>query len=307
MRPIKEIRHDNLLRLIDEAKSTSDLATKTGIAVSYLLQIKNKNAIQNGKPKGIGDKIAAKLEDGMNKPRGWLDIDHSSSSAFSYNTAPTIYLKDNLHILLNKKGLDLELLINRAKVEKNRLIELLDAESISQSDMSIIQAIASVLIVSPETLLYSDISTNPKGINFLKIRETPVNQVPIRSYAQLGTEGHWVDLEYPVGQGDGYIWWPSKDPEAYALKCQGDSMQPRIKHNEYAIIEPNHHLNNGDEVLVVTTGGEVMIKIYAYEQGGRITLLSVNEAHEPLHYFREEIEKMHYLAGIAKESLVIDL
>lgn len=80
MRPLKEIRYDNLLRLIDEAKSTSDLANRTGIAVSYLLQIKNKNAIQNGKPKGIGDKIAAKLEDGMNKPRGWLDQIHSEQS-----------------------------------------------------------------------------------------------------------------------------------------------------------------------------------------------------------------------------------
>ncbi|HDL4152236.1 TPA: helix-turn-helix transcriptional regulator [Mannheimia haemolytica] len=66
--------------MIDEAKSTSDLANRTGIAVSYLLQIKNKNAIQNGKPKGIGDKIAAKLEDGMNKPRGWLDQIHSEQS-----------------------------------------------------------------------------------------------------------------------------------------------------------------------------------------------------------------------------------
>ncbi len=80
MRPLKEIRYDNLLRLIDEAKSTSDLANRTGIAVSYLLQIKNKNAIQNGKPKGIGDKIAAKLEDGMNKPRGWLNQIHSEQS-----------------------------------------------------------------------------------------------------------------------------------------------------------------------------------------------------------------------------------
>lgn len=89
MRPLKEIRHDNLLRLIEEAKNTSELANRTGIAVSYLLQIKNKNAIQNGKPKGIGDKIASKLEDGMNKPRGWLDQDHSGEPIIlSSITAP---------------------------------------------------------------------------------------------------------------------------------------------------------------------------------------------------------------------------
>lgn len=84
MKTMKEIRHDNLLLLIDEAGSTSELASKTGIAVSYLLQIKNKNAIQNGKPKGIGDKIAAKLETGMNKPHGWLDQDHTNANT---NTA----------------------------------------------------------------------------------------------------------------------------------------------------------------------------------------------------------------------------
>ena len=71
MKTMKEIPHANVLLLIDEAGSTSELASKTGIAVSYLLQIKNKNAIQNGKPKGIGDKIAAKLEDGIGKPRSW--------------------------------------------------------------------------------------------------------------------------------------------------------------------------------------------------------------------------------------------
>lgn len=77
MNTIKENRYKNLLLLIEEAGSVVRLEDRTGVTANYLRQIKNKNAIQNGKPKGIGDKIAAKLEDGMNKPRGWLDQDHS--------------------------------------------------------------------------------------------------------------------------------------------------------------------------------------------------------------------------------------
>ena len=77
MKTIKDNRYNNLLRLLEEVGSMVRLEERTGVTANYLRQIKNKNVIQNGKPKGIGDKIAAKLEDGMNKPRGWLDLDHS--------------------------------------------------------------------------------------------------------------------------------------------------------------------------------------------------------------------------------------
>lgn len=80
MSTVKENRYANLLLLIEEAGSVPRLEERTGVTANYLRQIKNKNAIQNGKPKGIGDKIAAKLEDGMNKPRGWLDQIHSNQS-----------------------------------------------------------------------------------------------------------------------------------------------------------------------------------------------------------------------------------
>lgn len=77
MKTIKDNRYNNLLLLLEEAGSMVRLEERTGVTANYLRQIKNKNVIQNGKPKGIGDKIAVKLEDGMNKPRGWLDLDHS--------------------------------------------------------------------------------------------------------------------------------------------------------------------------------------------------------------------------------------
>ncbi|HHF5091377.1 TPA: helix-turn-helix transcriptional regulator [Haemophilus influenzae] len=301
MKTMKEIRHDNLLLLIDEAGSTSELASKTGIAVSYLLQIKNKNAIQNGKPKGIGDKIAAKLEDGMGKPRGWLDQQHQA-----IEEKQPVHLLDNVKFLMRKKGISLPLLAERTEIEKSRLLELLNSGNV-ENEKLFLNTLEQLFLVSADCLLYDDLSQNPKGVNFLKMRSIPVNHVPIRGYAQLGTEGHWIDLEYPVGEGDGYIWWPSRDEDVYALKCQGDSMTPRIKHGEYVIIEPNHEIKNGDEVLVVTDEDQVMVKIYAYEQGGRLTLYSVNENHEPINLYQENIRKMQYIAGIAKESLVLDL
>lgn len=303
MKTVKENRYANLLLLIEEAGSMPRLEERTGITANYLRQIKNKNAIQNGKPKGIGDKIAAKLEDGMNKPRGWLDQVHTTAEEVPPSEG--LFLRDNVQYLMNKKGVTFPLLAKRTNIDEEKLKECIENEEIENT--LIIKTLADFFILPVHSLLYKDIALNPKGVNILKVRETPVNRVPIRGYAQLGADHHWVDLEYPIGQGDGYIWWPSRDPAAYALRCQGDSMKPRIKHNEYAILEPGNTINNGDEVLVVTDKDEVMVKIYAYEQGGRVTLLSVNESHEAINLYRENIKKMHYLAGIAKESLVIDL
>ena len=301
MNTVKENRYNNLLRLVEEAGSMVRLEERTGVTANYLRQIKNKNVIQNGKPKGIGDKIAAKLEDGMGKPRGWLDQQHQA-----IEEKQPVNLLDNVKFLMRKKGISLPLLAERTEIEESRLLELLNSDNV-ENEKLFLSTLEQLFLISTDRLLYDDLSQNSKGVNFLKMRSVPVNRVPIRGYAQLGAEGHWVDLEYPVGEGDGYIWWPSRDEDVYALKCQGDSMTPRIKHGEYVIIEPNHEIKNGDEVLVVTDEDQVMVKIYAYEQGGRLTLYSVNENHDPINLYQENIRKMHYMAGIAKESLVLDL
>jgi phage repressor protein C with HTH and peptisase S24 domain len=121
--------------------------------------------------------------------------------------------------------------------------------------------------------------------------------------AQLGDNGFWADVEYPVGHGDGYIDWPTSDPDAYAIECSGDSMRPRIKHGEFVIIEPNHPIQPGEEVMVKSKDGRVMVKEMAYKSAGRYTLLSVNEAHGKIVLNEDDIDKIHYVAGIAKKSM----
>lgn len=125
----------------------------------------------------------------------------------------------------------------------------------------------------------------------------------VKGMAQLGDNGFWAALEYPVGHGDGYIDWPTADPNAYAIECSGDSMRPRIKHGEFVIIEPNHPFQPGDEVLVASKDGRVMVKELAYKAAGRYHLLSVNEAHGKVTLEEADIDHIHYVAGIAKPSM----
>lgn len=130
--------------------------------------------------------------------------------------------------------------------------------------------------------------------------------VPVVGSAQLGDNGHWSDLEYPAGHGDGYIRYPTKDPNAYALRCHGDSMKPRIKHGEFVIVEPNSAPQNGDEVLVRTNDDRVMVKTFLYKREGRVHLISINEAHPPQSIAFEDIEVIHPVVAIVKKTLWVN-
>lgn len=130
-----------------------------------------------------------------------------------------------------------------------------------------------------------------------------IRHVPVVGKAQLGDNGHWCEIDYPPGHGDGYITYPSKDDEAYAIRCIGDSMRPRIKNGEFVIVEPKTTPISGDEVIVKSKDGRVMVKTLLYERDGRVYLQSVNETYPSISIAEEEIEKMHFVAAIVKSIL----
>lgn len=118
--------------------------------------------------------------------------------------------------------------------------------------------------------------------------------------AQLGDDGYWAELEYPAGHGDGYIEHTSRDADAYALRCRGDSMKPRIKNGEFVIIEPGNEPINGDEVVVKCNQGRVMVKELLYVRDGNVHLGSVNEAHGKITIPLSDVESIHCVAAIVK-------
>lgn len=130
-----------------------------------------------------------------------------------------------------------------------------------------------------------------------------VRRVPVVGTAQLGKDGFWSETEHPEGFGDGYMQWPSKDQNAYAVRVVGDSMHPRIKFGEFVIVEPNHPFAPDDEVLVVTKDGRSMVKTFLFQRDGAVALQSINDGHGRLTLLESEIEKIHYVAAIAKNSL----
>lgn len=101
MKTIQQIRLENFKKLIDEAGSIAKLARLLAYEnPTYLYQVHSQKKNSKGAILQVGKRLATKLEQGMNKPAGWLDTEHhtaelsSSKQKFSenHNTIETITL-----------------------------------------------------------------------------------------------------------------------------------------------------------------------------------------------------------------------
>ncbi|MGG2140849.1 S24 family peptidase [Symbiopectobacterium sp. RP] len=221
-------------------------------------------------------------------------------------------LNRNIKSLMKKKHVkSVTELSRRIGMPQPTLHRMLNGE-VKSPRLAVVQNLAKFFNVEANDLLYKDLTlkdnNQPEEIQqneAFPSQPIPLTftKVPMLGTAQLGGGGYWDPQEYAVGQGDGYVLWPTKDKDAFALKCQGDSMMPRIQHGEFVVIEPNRKFKPGDEVLVQDTQGEVMVKIFLFQKDGIVNLLSINSEHAPIRLEAHTIKKIFYVAGIVKDSL----
>lgn len=182
---------------------------------------------------------------------------------------------------------------------------------LKQSDISKLETgrmLSTTAMVELATALKCDpqwLSTG-RGVPWSDKTEAGGFLIPIVGRARLGDDGgYFAEIQAPEG-GDGFINWHSKDPDAYVLRCVGESMAPRIRHGEYVVVEPNHSVIAGDEVVVKDKEGRVMIKQLLFFRDGLYTFGSINNAYPPFGIDEDGVVLLHYIAGIAKSSLRID-
>lgn len=156
---------------------------------------------------------------------------------------------------------------------------------------------ADILGTTVDTLL-GRIEDMPKdGIPLLL-----TGRVPVIGYAKLGDDGFFADFSR-ADSPEGYLPIPSKDPQAYALRCEGTSMMPRIQPGEFVIAEPSVEANPGDEVVVQATDGRVMVKRLLYWRDGDLYLGSINESHPNIMIPAEKIQAVHPVLTIVPKKL----
>jgi phage repressor protein C with HTH and peptisase S24 domain len=123
-------------------------------------------------------------------------------------------------------------------------------------------------------------------------------KLPVVGTAQLGPDGYWEETGYPVGVGEGYIEFASRDPNAYVLRVKGESMSPTIRSGWLVVVEPNSAYMPGSYVVVCAKDGRCMVKEFLYEREDEISLASVNDGFGRITLHRDQIEKIHAVSAI---------
>jgi len=107
--------------------------------------------------------------------------------------------------------------------------------------------------------------------------------VPIINKVAAGYPTDFNDLDYPVGIADDYVRCPDlHDPNAFAVRVVGDSMEPRFHEGDIVIFSPALDVRNGDDCFVrFTMPHETTFKRVFFERDNKVRLQPRNERYSP--------------------------
>ena len=107
-----------------------------------------------------------------------------------------------------------------------------------------------------------------------------VQSVPLLSFAQAASAGHFDDGGLPAGKGwDEFVLPSVNDEHAYALEISGDAMKPAYRDGDVIVVSPATPIRRGDRVVVKTSDGEVMVKELKRRTAKTLELQSLNPNH----------------------------
>ena len=108
--------------------------------------------------------------------------------------------------------------------------------------------------------------------------------VPIINKVAAGYPSDFDDLEYPVGIADDYVRCPDlHDPNAFAVRVVGDSMEPKFSEGDIVVFSPSAEVHNGDDCFIrFTMPHETTFKRVFFEPENKIRLQPRNENYSPI-------------------------
>jgi transcriptional regulator with XRE-family HTH domain len=126
---------------------------------------------------------------------------------------------------------------------------------------------------------------------------------PVMGSARPDRDGFFeLDAALAI-EPEGYLNVATTESNSYGLRVIGNSLAPRIRNNEFLLIEPSRKCLAGDEVLVRSPGGRAMIAEFIYLRDDQYRFDSVNADCPAIFLSKEEVESVEYIGAIVKSSL----
>ncbi|MHC4616674.1 MAG: S24 family peptidase [Planctomycetota bacterium] len=108
--------------------------------------------------------------------------------------------------------------------------------------------------------------------------------VPVINKVAAGYPADFNDLDYPVGVADDYVRCPDlHDPNAFAVRVVGDSMEPNFHEGDIVIFSPAAEVHSGDDCFVrFAMPHETSFKRVFFEPDNQVRLQPRNERYSPI-------------------------
>ena len=124
-------------------------------------------------------------------------------------------------------------------------------------------------------------------------------QVPLINSVAAGYPREFTDLGYPARVADEYVLSPDvDDPDAFAARVVGDSMEPQYREGDIVVFSPNRTVKSGLDCFVrLERDGETTFKRVELEgagggEGAKIRLVALNPLYGERTVAREDVAFM---------------
>ena len=116
-----------------------------------------------------------------------------------------------------------------------------------------------------------------------------IRRIPVINKVAAGYPEEFTDLGYPVGVADEYVSGPAEldDPNAFAVRVVGDSMEPKYHEGDIVIFSPAAEVKSGDDCFVRFVRGdrpndsEAAFKRVFFDSPSEVRLQPLNERYAP--------------------------
>jgi repressor LexA len=130
-------------------------------------------------------------------------------------------------------------------------------------------------------------------------------EVPLINKVAAGYPTEFTDLGYPARVADEYVRCPDlDDPDAFAARVVGDSMQPVYAEGDIVVFSPSRPVKSGMDCFArLEPDHETTFKrVYLEQEGGRelIRLQPLNSAYPPRVVDREQVAGLYAAVSVMR-------
>ncbi len=162
------------------------------------------------------------------------------------------------------------------------------------ASLKTLRKIASILQIDEREILEAWLQEHMEGVN---LAPEGLRKVLLISWVKAG-EFALAEDPYAIGDSEDWIWTQAKGPNVFALKVQGDSMEPEFREGEIIILPPHIAWEVGSYVIVKNGEGEATFK-QLKKKGNMWVLHLLNPRYEDIAVDNRQL----YVVGVVVEKL----